>query len=161
MAKKIIAEALKETALLIRFSRCFIRMTGRRRGYAWKMHEEDNELIKLIMNWKERRIKNGRRIWNTCLGRHRLQLWSQPKRRRMNKMYGLGFHIRKEQNFNIPETLMQHPIPTFAADRQECRSEIYQPKFLIMGTFELIIASVMAILVVVSNISSVGRIWQR
>ena len=50
MAKKIIAEALKETALLIRFSRCFIRMTGRRRGYAWKMHEEDNELIKLIMN---------------------------------------------------------------------------------------------------------------
>lgn len=53
---------------------------------------------------------------------------------------------------------MQHPIPTFAADRQECRSEIYQPKFLIMGTFELIIASVMAILVVVSNISSVGRI---
>lgn len=50
MTKKIIAEALKETALLIRFSRCFIRMTGRRRGYAWKMHEEDNELIKLIMN---------------------------------------------------------------------------------------------------------------
>ena len=71
------------------------------------------------------------------------------------------FTLGKEQNFNIPETLMQHPIPTFAADRQECRSEIYQPKFLIMGTFELIIASVMAILVVVSNISSVGRIWQR
>ena len=50
MAKKIIAEALKETALLIRFSRCFIRMTGRRKEQAWKMQEEDNEFIKLIMN---------------------------------------------------------------------------------------------------------------
>lgn len=76
----------------------------------------------------------------------------------MNKMYGLGFHIRKEQNFNIPETLMQHPIPTFAVDKARVQVRNYQPKFLIMGTFELIIASVMAVLVIVSNISSVGRI---
>ena len=33
-----------------------------------------------------------------------------------------------------------------------------EPKILIMGTFELIIASVMAVLVIVSNVSSVGRI---
>lgn len=50
MARKIISEALKETALLIRFSRCFIRITGRRKEYTWKMQEEDNEFIKLIMN---------------------------------------------------------------------------------------------------------------
>ena len=39
MARKIISEALKETALLIRFSRCFIRITGRRKEYTWKMQE--------------------------------------------------------------------------------------------------------------------------
>lgn len=50
MAKKIIAEALKETAALIRFSRCFIRMTGRRKENAWKLQKEDNEFISFIMN---------------------------------------------------------------------------------------------------------------
>lgn len=50
MAKKIITEALKETALLIRFSKCFIRMTGKKRTPVWRMQKEDDEVIKLIMN---------------------------------------------------------------------------------------------------------------
>ena len=35
------------------------------------------------------------------------------------------FTLGKEQNFNIPETLMQHPIPTFAVDKARVQVRNY------------------------------------